>query len=97
MRASEEHKAFSPQQNPLPARFSRNMLNEALNRPGNGSLAIISLLPREAMQLQLEVETKKRSIINQCIKNCLVEKIDSRKIHIGVVGRSSVMSEAKKY
>ena len=30
MRASEEHKAFSPQQNPLPARFSRNMLNEAL-------------------------------------------------------------------
>jgi len=49
------------------------------------------------MQLQLEVETKKRRIINQCIKNCLVEKIDSRKIHIGVVGRSSVISEAKKY
>jgi hypothetical protein len=57
----------------------------------------ISLLTPEAMQSQLEVETKKRRIINQCIKNCLVEKIDSRKIHIGVVGRSSVMSEAKKY
>ena len=81
--------------------FARAILAEhaqrGIERPGNGSLAIISLLPPEAMQLQLEVETKKRRIINQCIKNCLVEKIDSRKIHIGVVGRSSVMSEAKKY
>jgi hypothetical protein len=31
----------------------------------------------------MEVETKKRKIINQCINNHMVEKIDYGKIHIG--------------